>query len=175
MKKFPLIAEHIGQSSGAFTVCFVNETEGIVVKSKNKMCEIGYYAKEWASCFNKYEWRIIAQPSEYPKEMYVNMKSEEIALQNKNKRTIVFNHEGTVYIDTEGYSWEYAVDIPEQSNENQEIQLGEVHDTNIATYTVPTMHLRWYDTGKENHTVELQQLCIVNGESEWRTVETYKE
>ena len=38
--------------------------------------------------------------------------------------------------------------------------------------TLPTLYLRWYDDGKK---VELQQLFIVNGESEWRTIETVKE
>lgn len=112
-KRFPLIADsmHLG-----FCVCFINETTGIVVSSNYKRFNVGYFSDDWISCFDKKNWTIIAQPSEYPKEMYVglNSGSETDALRNKNKRTIVFHHEGAGYIDTECNCWFYAVDIPEQ-------------------------------------------------------------
>ena len=141
-KKFPLIAEHIGQSSGAFTVCFVNETEGIVVKSKNKMCEIGYYAKEWASCFNKYEWCIIAQPSEYPKEMYVyNNENPKYKVITK----VLGYFENLGYLNADGDFWKYAEYIPEEekqklfTDEERQILMDKLSQVQELNQTISTI------------------------------------
>ena len=122
INRFPLIAYSIHLD---LCVCFTNETTGIVASSNCKRFNVGLFFDDWIPCFNKSAWNIIAQPSEYPKEMYVDSFSgnEKDALRNKNKRTIVFRHEGIGYIDAEGNCWGYAVDIPEKSNENQEILL----------------------------------------------------
>lgn len=169
MKKFPLIAECTDKQDGAFLVCFSDETKGVVVRSEYEGYKVGHVSYNWQSCFDEVNWTIIVQPSEYPKKMYVglNSGSETDALRNKNKRTIVFHHEGAGYIDTEGNCWRYAVDIPEESN-NYEIHLGEVHGVSIE----PTGNLRWYSNGKVR---ELQQLCNISGAFVWRNIETVKE
>jgi hypothetical protein len=120
-KKFPLIAEYIGDE-GAFTVCFVNETEGIIVKSKNRMCEIVNFEHSWIPCFEKKYWRIIAQPSEYPKEMYVSGTSNEDAIQRKDKKMIVaYLEKHDRYICEDGYNWAFAVDTNAISEKQSQI------------------------------------------------------
>ena len=124
-KKFPLVVEHMGENDGVFTVCFINETGGTVVKSKNKKRHIGYFSERWKSCFDECEWQIIAQPSEYPKEMFVSDNSEEHAALGKLKRVVFAEKNGKFYAWSYAQSieiaenekdvtiWQYAVDIPE--------------------------------------------------------------
>ena len=119
-KKFPLIAENVNTNRfGDFRVCFTSEKTGVVIECyPNTRLSVGEVINDWFSCFDKKYWRIITQPSEYPKEMYVSMKNEETALIGKTKATIVYkSHYG--YITDEGQLWDYAVDIPEISEKEQ--------------------------------------------------------
>ena len=129
-KRFPLIAEAKGNSKN-LTVCFISERQGYAIKAGTHT-KVGDFCDAWTSCFDANSWRIIAEPSEYPKVMYVSDTSEEHALLTKKKRVVVFSQQnGEFYawvnaetieeadkaIDT--VKWKYAVDIPEISEKEQ--------------------------------------------------------
>ena len=118
-KRFPLLAEAILERDYKLIACFTSEYDFIYVFSHIDK-DIGVKDESTVSCFNKKYWRIIAEPSEYPKEMYVSYSSEETALIGKTKATIVYkSHDG--YITDEGQLWDYAVDIPEISEREKKI------------------------------------------------------
>ena len=114
-ERFPLIAENVNAD---FYVCFTSENTGIVIDSTEQYYRIAETSDDWTSCFDTNTWHIIAQPSEYPKEMYVSDNSDESALKRKTRQTIVHkSHYG--YITEGGLAWKYAVDIPEISEKEQ--------------------------------------------------------
>ena len=91
---------------------------GVVVEAQDTLREVGYYTENWIPCWNMDVWTIIAQPSEYPKEMYVSDESEEVALYEKDKQTIIaYSDSKHQYVDGNTGTWSYAVDISEQLNE----------------------------------------------------------
>ena len=130
-ERFPLIAANANQYRlGDFRVCFLSQKVGVVIECDPKtQFSVGEVSEGWISCFDKNHWRIIVQPSEYPKEMYVSVKNEETALRGKTKATIVYkSHYG--YISDECELWDYAVDIPEISEREQKINeiLAQIHE-----------------------------------------------
>lgn len=122
-KRFPLVAK--SKRSGN-VMCFTSENEGICIYSTFK--SIGSCERLLISCFDKESWTIIAQPSEYPKEMYVSDESEEIALHEKNQQTIIaYSDFERRYVDENTCSWLYAVDIPEEKPKSDlELELEEL-------------------------------------------------
>jgi hypothetical protein len=117
-KWFPLVATSNIHSN--LIVCFFgSENEGILLTNNSYGGGIGYHSLNWGSCFNQEEWTIIAQPSEYPKEMYVSDESEEVAFYEKNKQTILaYSDSKLQYVDEDLCTWFYAVDIPEEEPDN---------------------------------------------------------
>lgn len=110
-KRFPLIAEfnHLD-----FAVCFTSEKTGIVVFSRDDSHPLGEFSDGWISCYSKDNWCIIAEPSEYPKEMYVSDINKSHAINNHRKENIIFFNNDIGYLDEDGVFWKYAIDIPEQ-------------------------------------------------------------
>ena len=122
-KRFPLIAEGIFATPvNKLTVCFTEENKGVVVESNDYSEPVGHCSDNWKSCFIKEQWRIIAQPSEYPKIMNVSRNDTE-SVRYATTTKVLGYFENLGYLSESGEFWQDAVDIPEQSNENQEILL----------------------------------------------------
>jgi len=117
-KRFPLVATSNIHSN--LIVCFFgSENEGILLTNNSYGGGIGYHSLNWGSCFNQEEWTIIAQPSEYPKEMYVSDESKEDAILKKKKTLILgYSEKNKRYINEDAVEWTHAVDIPEEEPDN---------------------------------------------------------
>jgi hypothetical protein len=65
--KFPLIAKDVNNLLSELTVCFIDETTGIVIEEDNvdnPLYEIGEKLDNFMSCFNKSCWEIIVPPKQ---------------------------------------------------------------------------------------------------------------
>ena len=123
---FPLIATSIN-TVDPFTVYFINETSGIVVRndSKKVLTFVGYNSDCWISCFDKAYWRIdgvirpllpkdtqtdiVRRRYDYPKLMYVSDISEDDAISNKMELLVDVDCNGSYF------SWGYSSTIDESN------------------------------------------------------------
>jgi len=115
--RFPLIAKHINGN----IVCFIGETKGVALSSE--IYEIGDFLEYCIPCTNKEHWTIIAQPTEYPKKMYVSDKSEEDSILKKKETLILgYSEKNKRYINEDAVEWTHAVDIPEEENSEDKLR-----------------------------------------------------